>query len=41
MTSVDVVKDGQILGGSKKGLPEQTFLRWIDPPRNVLILMKR
>jgi hypothetical protein len=21
--------------------PHQTFLRWLDPPRNVLLLMKR
>ncbi len=83
---MDVVEDGQIIGGAKKGLPEQvnthtphaqmmcmylptltrhptvppsqnisttpthhnhtasppqTSLRWIDPPRNVLLLMKR
>ncbi|KAM3568774.1 hypothetical protein VYU27_009107, partial [Nannochloropsis oceanica] len=41
VTSIDVVEDGQILGGAKKGLPEQTSLRWLDEPRNVLLLMKR
>ncbi|TFJ81169.1 hypothetical protein NSK_007511 [Nannochloropsis salina CCMP1776] len=41
VTSVDVVEDGQILGGTKKGLPEQTLLRWQESPRNVLLLMKR